>query len=147
MKDIIVGRIIGAVLLSGWIYLATYLNLGGGTGGVVGLGFVKAPTQSTTSTESFCEACPVELLTGDSGRRFARIDNVSANDVYIFLSDVKLTVDGLPGDNVATTTITELDGFLLESKEFIVFDADFPFKGFVYASTSSGVSALNIAVK
>jgi hypothetical protein len=42
-------------------------------------------TTTATSTASYCDTCPVKLLSADAGRQYARIQNLGNNGATIYL--------------------------------------------------------------
>lgn len=111
-------------------------------------------THLSTSTRSFCDECPVKLLSLDNNRRYALIQNNSAVDVYLFATTSNLGTDGTGDgtfDRAATTTITAFDGIRLAPNDSdnlddqYVIGPDNLIFGNVWA-TSSGAVALEILV-
>lgn len=75
-------------------------------------------TMSATSTGSFCATCPVKVLSADTGRRYARIENSgnTGNTVYLYFSETPLALNLTAitgGETAATGTITTLNGLII----------------------------------
>jgi len=69
-----------------------------------------------TSTGSY-DLSPVLVLKKDADRRYARFQNNSAVDVWLFATSTDLDLTGTGQPRAATTSITVLNGVLLEAKK------------------------------
>jgi len=74
-------------------------------------------TSFSTSTGSYCDGCPVQVLAYDTDRRYALFQNNSDTDLWLFATTTELDVSGLNSARFATGAITFLDGVLLEAKK------------------------------
>jgi hypothetical protein len=98
-----------ALLLGGGGY-ATYDNLGAASGP----GSFNNLTSYATSTTA---ENPVKVLDLDVNRRYALFQNNSDADIWLFATTTALSIAGTGADNTATTSITVLNGVLLEAKK------------------------------
>ena len=94
-----------------------------------------------TTTTLASNNLPIKLLSQDYARNYVRIDNVSSNDVYIYLASTTLTFN--TGVQLATTSITSLNGIYLKASSSYELNANNLFTGEVWASSTAS-SKINV---
>jgi len=128
------------VILAGGLYILSHVdtnNRGIDLGGYTNFNIFEDATHTATTTGA--TTMPVLLLSRNTARQYARIDNNSATEVFLFYAT---STAGMI-DNKANA----LNGIVIEANtSYEIFERNL-YTGIVYASSTAAALAINVTEK
>jgi len=152
---LLIGVIVGIALQ---LYLPVNVQVNGGAvpeegGSVFNSNFIpglrtRATTTGTGAGAGACDGeCPILLISPTEYDSYVFFQVTSDVDVYLFATSTALDITGTGADKAATTSLTVLDGILLDAQfDFYEVKPENFVSAFWYASTSAGLAAATINI-